>query len=313
VAALLANELIARAGGGAAEHGRLLDLVALGTIADYGDCSRSNRAMIVHGLRACARGDRPAVAEVARRLGVRDPFAGGSARRLAGVFAAVPSVAGASKGLDALLGRSGADAALDELLEAVDRTDEERARAVRAGEKAARAAGVHDGAPAVLTLEGVRSPFLGAVAQSLVEETGRPAAVLREADGQLVAELRGPESVHLVDVLAAMSELLETWGGHRRAAGFSARASRAEEVVQRLRRALDVPPDDAAETDEPEAELTADDVDETFLASLAAARPFGKGNPEPRLRVGGEIVPAEELLERHGVPGWGPSGAESAP
>jgi len=297
VAALLAKELLRRAGRPEAEFAKRLDLVALGTVADHGDVGRNNRALVAHGLAACARGDRPAVAEAARRLGLRDPFPEEAARRLAAVFASVPSVAGRSRGLNALLARGAWREDVAALVEELGRREEEMERATERGWDAAREAGVPDGAPAVLRLDDVPVRMLGAVAASLARRTGRPAAVLCGAGGSIVGELRGPDGVHLVEVLAAMQSLLESWGGHRRAAGFSAARARAAEVERRLAEALDVPPEVTPEP-APEAELPARDVDERLLRTLAAARPFGKGNPEPRLTIDGEIVGAEELLAR---------------
>lgn len=295
VAWLLAKELLARAGRPPGDAERLLDLVALGTIADHGDVSRSNRPLVVRGLAACARGSRPAVAEAARRAGVEDPFVEGEARRLAAVFASVPSVRGESRGLSALLGRSGWQGDIAALADAEARTRRDLDEAVRAARAAAREAGVYAGAPAVLRIDAGRSRALGAVATALSADTQRPAAALVQQNGAVIGELRAPDGVHLVEVLGAMRELFESWGGHRRAAGFSAAAANFAEIERRLAEALDVPaaPEPARE---PEAHLSSAEADQRFLDSLARARPFGRGNPEPVLSIDDVPRGAEELL-----------------
>jgi single-stranded-DNA-specific exonuclease len=298
VAALLARELLERAGR-AEIFPRLLDLVALGTIADHGDVGRNNRAMTAAGLRDCARGRRPAVTLAAERLGIRDPFPELTARRLAAVFAAIPSVRGESRGVSALLGRPGWREDTEALLAAMLATEEALEGAVRGALAAARRAGILDGAPAVLRVDGVNGRALGAIATRLTRETARPAAVIARREGRLIAELRAPETIHLVDdVLSGMRDLLESWGGHRRAAGFSADAAQEEAIVRRLTAALDIAPDPGAGARAPEAKLRAADVTPEAVAELAAARPFGKGNPEPVLLVDGEPVGAEELIAR---------------
>ncbi|HMB70013.1 MAG TPA: DHH family phosphoesterase, partial [bacterium] len=141
VAALLAREILERAGR-PEMFPRLLDLVALGTIADHGDVGRNNRAMAVAGLHACARGDRPAVKLAAERLGIRDPFPELTARRLAAVFAAIPSVHGEQRGVNALLGRAGWRQDTEALLDALLATEEQLDAAVRDAISAARRGGI---------------------------------------------------------------------------------------------------------------------------------------------------------------------------
>ena len=200
-----------------------------------------------------------------------------------------------------MLGRDTWEADVVALGEALTETEGMLYHAVQRGKRAAAAAGIPDGAPAVLFLEDLAGRALGAVATNLVAETARPAAVLVERDGQLLAELRAPEGIHLVDdVLSDMRGLLESWGGHRRAAGFSADPKRRGEIEGRLREALDVPPDSTAGDPAPEAEVRSGDIDGKLLRALAEARPFGKGNREPWIRVDGEPMGAEALISRFG-------------
>jgi single-stranded-DNA-specific exonuclease len=226
---------------------------------------------------------------------VDDPFRERAARRLAAVFAAIPSVRGESRGLSSLLGRAGWRDDVTALTEAEARTRRELDDAVRRARDAAREAGVYAGAPAVLRIDAAMGRALGAVATALSEDTLRPAAALVHHNGTLVGELRAPDGVHLVEVLGVMRDLFESWGGHRRAAGFSAKASNGAEIERRLAAALDVPAARQPER-EPEAKVRAADVDDDFRDSLAAARPFSRGNPEPVIAVDGRPRGAEELL-----------------
>ena len=110
VAALVARDLLQRRLGADADKSffRLLDLVALGTVAEGADVSRTNRTLVVQGLSAVGRGNRPAI-ELARRALAIGPDAVlrlEKTERLARVFASIPSTEGSSHGLDALLTRS---------------------------------------------------------------------------------------------------------------------------------------------------------------------------------------------------------------
>jgi len=75
VAALLALEVLRRARpddtlGTDRFFRRLLDLVALGTIADWACLDSVNREWVVQGLSRVARGDRPAISIMRRALGI---------------------------------------------------------------------------------------------------------------------------------------------------------------------------------------------------------------------------------------------------
>ncbi len=289
VAALLARELLRRRFGddGDKKFCRLLDLVALGTIADWGDLSRSNRGMVVQGLTAVGRGDRPAV-ELARRaleIGPDAVLRRDKCERLAAVFAAVPSREGRSAGLDALLGRPSWAGDTGTLLQRHLATEKAQDAAVALAEAEAERLGMLDGAPAVLSLPDVEARFLGKAATRIAERTGRPAAALRVVGGKLVAELRGPEGVHLVEVLGALRERLESWGGHRTAAGFSTDASRADSLVRDLAAAFAACPAAAPAPPTAELDLRRSQIDPLFSRSCRAAMPFGRGNPSPVFRI----------------------------
>jgi single-stranded-DNA-specific exonuclease len=292
VAALLGLEVLRRArpddpdGVERFFRGRL-DLVALGTIADWGDLGANNREWVVQGLSRVARGDRPAISILRRALGIGPDgvFRVRKATRLANAFAAVPSADGASPGLRALLGRSSWAGDVDDLVKALLRQEQAEQDAVEHGWSIAVAEGIPEGEPAVVFLPGVSGRLLGKVATDLVERTGRPAAVLTESADQVSGELRSPEGGHLVELLGELRELLSSWGGHRLAAGFSADPGRRDEILESLRRAFAAIPGTPPPAPIPDAEIRRREIDLLFSRSLRAAMPFGKGNAAPVFRV----------------------------
>jgi len=265
---------------------RLLDLVALGTIADYGDLGRNNRAMVVRGLTAVARGDRPAVGLARRALEIGPPavLRVEKTSRLAAVFASVPSRDGHSPGLDALLGRESWAGALDELLRAFLANEAAVLRAILSVESVAEPL-IDEERPLVLRVTDVPVRALGKAAGRLVERTGQPAAVIREEADRIVGELRGPEGVNLVDVLADTALRLSSWGGHRQAAGFSAAASEAEDVERAIASSFAALRTAGPAPLRAEASIRRSQINELFSRSLRAAMPFGRGNPVPLFRI----------------------------
>lgn len=292
VAALLAREVLRRAHPNDPQDVErvfrgLLDLVALGTIADWGDVGSVNREWVVQGLSRVARGDRPCLSIMRRALGIGPDgvFRVRKASRLANAFAAVPSSDGASPGLNALLGRASWAGDVDDLAKAMLRQEQAEEEAVESGWAAARAQGVPEGEPVVVLLPGVASRLLGKVATDLVKRTGRPSAVLTESAGKISGELRSPEGGHLVEVLGGLRELFTSWGGHRLAAGFSAETAQQEAVLAGLTAAFSAVPVTTGAPRTPDAEIRRRHINLLFSQSLRAAMPFGKGNEAPVFRV----------------------------
>ncbi len=283
---------------------RLLDLVALGTIADYGDLGRNNRAMVVRGLTAVAQGDRPAIALVRRALEIGPPavLRTDKASRLAAVFAAIPSAEGRSHGLDALLGRRTWAGDVDALIKEFLHAEAEILVGIDAVRSAAASA-LDAGGPLVVRVDNVAPRSLGKGATRLVDLSGRPAAVLQAQGSLVVGELRGPDGVNLVEILADIQGRFESWGGHRQAAGFSATPEQADEIMAFLADAFRAVPSATPAVMPPVAEIRRAEIDDDFSRSLRAAMPFGKGNAQPMFRIidyreGGT---ASELDERERV------------
>jgi single-stranded-DNA-specific exonuclease len=210
----------------------LLDLVALGTVADVVRLDPNNRRLVAQGLkRIRARRMQPGVAALFAVAG-RDParastfdlgFALGPRLNAAGRLADM------TLGIECLLSDDAARAA--ELAAALDAINRER-REVEAGmllrsdELLERLLPATDAPPPALALfdpqfhEGV----VGILAGRLKDRLHRPAFVFaRGADGWLKGSGRSIAGFHLRDALDAVAkrepELLRRFGGHAMAAG----------------------------------------------------------------------------------------------
>ncbi len=134
---------------------------------------------------------------------------------------------------------------------------------------------------------------VGIVASRVVDRFYRPAILLTRKDKLLKGSARSIMNFNIFDAIASQSEYLETFGGHKYAAGLSLRSENLDNFTKGInnyaRRVL------KEEDLEKEIEIDLDVSDlydrEALLSSLDVLSPFGMGNSKPRfLYRGVEVV-----------------------
>ena len=210
----------------------LLDLVALGTVADVVRLDRNNRCLVAQGLKRIRAGRmQPGVAALFAAAG-RDPrqaSAGDFGFALGPRLNAAGRLADMTLGIECLLTDDPARAA--ELAGALDAINRER-RTVEAGmreqaerlvDRALAAAGEVDAAFAVYDPD-FHEGVVGIIASRLKDRLHRPTFVFALGqDGALKGSGRSVEGLHLRDALDLVSKrhpgVLKRFGGHAMAAG----------------------------------------------------------------------------------------------
>lgn len=138
-----------------------------------------------------------------------------------------------------------------------------------------------------------RPGILGLLAGKLCEKHGKPTFACTLKEGIFYASCRGPKGQNLMEGLTMCSELFIYFGGHAQAAGFQMR----EEHLETLQIRLEQYYSQQSFSLETIAIDTALDVQELYLPlvdSLERLRPFGIGNPKPRF-----LLEKVELQEIH--------------
>lgn len=270
----------------------LLDLVALGTVADVARLKTLNRAFVTQGLKVMAARQNiglSALAEAARL--VKPP----STRDLG--FALGPRInAGGRVGKSDLGVRLLTSTDPEEaraIAAELERLNEER-RAIETlvSERAEAQAAEQDGSPVIMVMDGGwHQGVIGIVAGRLKERFGRPAIVIAETeDGSGKGSGRSISGVDLgAAILAAKdSGLIVAGGGHAMAAGLTLAPGGLEPfrafINERL--AADV---DRARGDRAlllDALLAPGGVAGALCDALEAAGPYGAGWPGPRVAAG---------------------------
>ncbi|MCP9809948.1 single-stranded-DNA-specific exonuclease RecJ [Cyanobium sp. HWJ4-Hawea] len=167
-------------------------------------------------------------------------------------------------------------------------------------------------AMALLEADGpARTPFLllaqnhwhhgviGIVAARLSERFGRPAALLAgEGNGRLRASVRAPRGFAVDKALQACAPLLERFGGHPAAGGFTVKAESVAALHEQLNglAGLWLQESGAGLPIEPEALLDFEAIDRDFYRQLQRLEPFGIGHPQPLFWSAGCRLVSQRLL-----------------
>ena len=267
---------------------RLLDLVALGTLADVVPLAGQNRILAKNGMLLLAEAPRPGI-HALKEVCNHNPKAALTASQV--TFGLAPRINAAGR-----MGRP--DAALSLLL-APD-LDTARPLAAELDAENARRRAEEDAILAEAMAQAEAGPdrfgltlyaphwhqgVIGIVASRVAERRNRPTLILTSdpAKGLLKGSGRSIENCDLHGLLCEIADVLQGFGGHKQAAGLSI----LPENLDALGRAFDaaaaralgpaVPPP----TLRLDGELSFGEVTATLVRELGLLEPFGCGNPEP--------------------------------
>lgn len=285
----------------------LLDLVALGTVADVAALHGLNRAFVTQGLKIMARRERTGMAALidASRL-KRAPQCSDLGFALGPRINAGGRVGESTLGVRLLTTTDPDEArAIAEQLSALN---EER-RAIEAEvQEAAEAliAKQHNRAVQVLAGSGWHPGVIGIVAGRIKEKTGKPAIViaLDPADGTGKGSGRSISGVDLGAAIIAAREagLLVAGGGHAMAAGLTIEHGQIDAFGEFLDQRLSRDVMRALESQVMQLDLAVapGGLTPDLVETLDRAGPFGIGWPGPRVAVGPvRIVKADIVGKDH--------------
>jgi single-stranded-DNA-specific exonuclease len=265
----------------------LLDLVALGTVADVVPLTGANRILVRWGLEEIARGGRIGLKALKQVAGVAagPVTAGQIGFRLGPRINAAGRLDDAGRGVRLLSTTDPSEArALAEELDRENLARQEIERKMLAEALDDAQAAVRRGAHGlVLARDGWHPGVVGIVAARVAERFHRPAVLIGMADGVGKGSGRSIEGFHLYDALAACSAELARFGGHRHAAGVTIEPGR----IEPFRAAFEAHAlaHLSAEALTPRCKLDGwiDEGDLSLRAAedLEKLGPFGAGHPEP--------------------------------
>ncbi len=263
----------------------LLDLVALGTVADLAPLTGENRALVRQGLRAIAQTQRQGLFSLAAVA--ETPLASVNATTIGYILGPRLNAAGrldtALAAYELLITRDARRAA--ELAQQLHLQNRQRQELTRKIQEEAEALALAED-PDTLLLFAIHPEFnpgvVGLAAARLVEKFYRPAIVGQISEEVTRCSCRSIPEFHITQALDQCRDLLVRHGGHASAAGFTVRNENLPALQERLKEiaSAHLSGQELKPTLYADAELSLADLRPELLKQLESLQPTGYGNPE---------------------------------
>ena len=123
---------------------------------------------------------------------------------------------------------------------------------------------------------------LGIVASRMVKHYHKPAVIMCESNGEIVASARSTDTIDVHVLLKQSEHLFKSFGGHPSAAGFSMAPENLAELTTNLIESMKgVSIAQQTPTLDIDSELELEDITPKFMEDLRKLAPMGPGNPNP--------------------------------
>lgn len=263
----------------------LLDLVALGTVADLAPLTSENRSLVRHGLKVIRQPRRQGLQALIgvcgllpRRIQASDiGFVLGPRLNAAG------RLDSALASFDLLTTKSINEAGY--LAQQLDNQNRERQKITRDNQAIAEEIALAEEPDSMLLFAadpGFNPGIVGLVASRLTEQYYRPAIVANYGETFTRGSCRSIPEFHITDALDQCEELMEHHGGHAAAAGFTVRNENLDELVTRLRAIADEKLSglDLRPVMHADLEIQLSNLVPEIIDQLEILQPTGYGNPQ---------------------------------
>ena len=261
----------------------LLDLVAIGTIADMVSLTDENRIMVQYGLEVLRNTQRIGLQELFEIAGISssDVTEETVGFQLAPRLNALGRLDDPNPAIELLTGFD--DEEVREIALMIQDKNEERKEIVQAIYEEAKSLVDPNKSVQVLAKEGWNPGVLGIVAGRLLEELGQAVIVLNIEDGRAKGSARSIEAVDIFEALNPHRELFIAFGGHAGAAGMTLEAEQLDALSEILEtyvkdKGIDAKGKNTLYLDE---ELDLESLSLETVKSFERLAPFGMDNQKP--------------------------------
>lgn len=268
----------------------LLDLAAIGTVADCMPLLNENRTLVTYGLAVMNKSRRLGLKKMLEKAGSKGKL---DAYHIGFVIAPRINAAGridhANSGYKLLNARTERDA--ESYAIKIESTNKERQDIT---------AKIYNQACSKITEETLKKKILivrgedwpigvlGIVAGRLTQSYSRPVIVMSSMDGKkYTGSGRGPKQFNLIAAIGKCKNLLEEYGGHKQAAGMGVLDENFEKFKEKMEAIADkeLTEKDLVKTIDIDLKLNLSDINWKLFDEIKKMEPFGQANPEPVFAV----------------------------
>lgn len=290
----------------------LLDLVALGMIADLAPLRAENRLLVKQGLKVLAQTEKPGLQELMKVCGVNmDPNAEHIGFGIAPRINAAGRLADAKQAVELMITEDFTVA--QELAEDLDTSNKERQRLC--DETLEDALDIlsqeFELDPEALCIaiakEGWNHGVIGIVASRLVEKFHLPVFIMAIEEGIAKGSVRGINIPDLdifeeMNIIQKETNLFVKYGGHKMAAGFSCKLEDKEKLISTIKDHFKqrLANSDIRKIVKIDSALKLREVNSGFISRIEKIAPFGMENPQPIFISGPLQVSAMRTLGQEG-------------
>lgn len=125
--------------------------------------------------------------------------------------------------------------------------------------------------------------ILGLIAGKLTDEYSRPVFIYNKGTVFSSGSCRSIPSFDIIEALSGVKSLLAEFGGHKAAAGFKTKTENLEKLKNKLAEiaANEINDNELSPSIEIDAEIDASNIDWKFFEEAQKIAPYGEANPEP--------------------------------
>jgi single-stranded-DNA-specific exonuclease len=265
----------------------LLDLAALGTLADVVPLTGENRIILKEGLRYISGAYRPGIRSLLEVSGLREK----EIRAVLLSFTIVPRINASGRIGDAgdvvTLFLSGSSEETLSIAERLDTTNSERQRIEEGAYQEALSQLNEKGYDSAIVLcgKGWHAGVVGIVASRIADEFHRPTFVFTQEGDIAKGSARSIPPFDIYTGLSSCSDLLLSFGGHKQAAGLKLKESDLPLFEKRINTLVRdaLKREDFVPTVEIDTEVILPEVNAGLVNEMSVLEPLGFGNPEPVL------------------------------
>lgn len=272
----------------------LIDVAAIGTVADIVSLKDENRAIVKFGLNAIRNTQRPGLLALIKAADIdlskfdEQDIGFGIAPRLN----SLGRIDDANIGVELL--STFDDQKATELAKFADHQNDSRKSLVdefyqQAVQMVESSGDAENRSTLVVVGDDWHQGVLGIVASKLVEKYGRPTIVLTSQDGndQVKGSGRSVESFDLFSAIDPIRDQTIGFGGHHSAVGLTINKDKISVLKDQLEKAAGDQELDLSQkpTLDIAAKISADQIDNQFIKNLNVLAPFGQDNPKPVFEI----------------------------